>query len=127
MNFIPDDVWHVIAETLKTYKGIEVTAAMKRAVEAHCEIHVFPGGCFVLRGNELDCFVVKERRGKWMTRGLLDRVIGGAFRRFGTVTCRIHKNNLPSITTAQRLGFEVVREGEIVEMELRKWKLSAES
>lgn len=123
MNFIADEVWEVIVETMKTYKGIDATPAMKRAVEAHCEIHSFPGGCFVLRSNELDCFVVKERRGKWMTRGLLDRVIGGAWRRYGFVKCRVHQANKASLRTALRLGFEVVREGPVIELELRTWKL----
>ena len=119
---IPDDVWQVMAETMQRYKGIAVTAADKQAAEDKLEIIPFDGGCFLMAGNELDCFVRPDKRGRWMKRGLLNRVFGDGIKKHGSLVCRIHKDNARSLSTAKRLGFEVVEQGEIMKLEMKSWK-----
>ena len=113
----------MISETLRRYKGLEVTPAIKREIERQCVIYPFDGGCFIFRGQEMDCFVAPRRRRVWMKRELLRRVIGGEFAKHGRLTCGIHRDNAISLKTAEHLGFEVISRGEVIKMELKKWKL----
>jgi hypothetical protein len=118
-----DEVWEVISQTIERYKGITATAEHRRVIESLCSIEPFNGGAFVIRGNEIDLFVTPQRRGRWATRGLLDRVIGGVIRSHGSAICAIHKDNAASISLARRLGFtEFAQEGDVYKLRAKIWK-----
>lgn len=120
-----DAVWEVIAQTMHKFKGIEATPEHRKAIERLCRIEEFDGGAFVIRANEIDLFVVPDKRGRWATRGLLDRVVGGVIREYGSAQCAINENNGPSLRLAKRLGFqEVGREGSNIRLELKTWAAS---
>lgn len=106
------------------YKGLNVGDEVLEAIEERAEIHEFPGGCFVVVGNEVDCFVVPEMRGKWASRSLLRKVVGGVVKKHGKAIARIHRDNGASLELALRLGFECVGINDAVyTLECRTWKL----
>jgi GNAT superfamily N-acetyltransferase len=119
---VKDEVWAVVVETMRQYKGVEPTQEHRAAVESRCRLVEFDGGAFVIHGNEIDLFVVSDRRRRWATRGLLDRVVGGVIREHGKAVCRIHEDNAVSLRFARRLGFtEAARDGKWIQLESKKW------
>ena len=115
---LPNDVWQVIKDHLRTYKGYEAPEELKAALEQTAEIEVFDGGAFVSVGNEFDLFVVPEKRGRWRIRsivgGYLDRM--GALH--GKIVARIDERNSPSLRLARHFGFnEVSRENGVIRLE----------
>jgi len=122
MALISDQVWQVIQSTTEKYYGIRPDEKARSILESTCEIYPFNGGCFIVSGNEIDCFVVPEKHGQWATKGLLRRVVGGLVERFGKARTKAHKDNQKSICFAQRLGFKPVEEQNgFVSMELKSW------
>lgn len=119
-----DEVWQVICQTMRRYKGVEPTQEHRKAVEANCRLVEFDGGAFVINGDEIDLFVVSDRRKRWATRRLLDEAIGGVVKEHGRAVCRVHEDNADSLRFAKRLGFdEVARDGKVIRLErLGPWK-----
>lgn len=118
------DVWQVIADTMKQYKGLTLEDQHKEWIATHCDVHEFPGGAFIVKDDEIDCFVIPEKHGRWATRGLLTRVVGGVINRHGRAVCRVDRRNVKSLSFAKRLGFrEVSTSGDVVKLEIQKWKL----
>jgi hypothetical protein len=117
-------VWEVIRQAIRQYKGIECTDRAREEIERRCVVRDFEGGAFVVLGNEIDCYVTPQMRGRWASRSLLREVIGGVIEEYGNAVCRIHRTNRESLTLARRLGFkEISMDGDVLKLELRTWKL----
>lgn len=120
---LSDDVWAVVQDTMRRFKGWELNDSHRQLVEAQCEVIPFDGGAFVIRGCEVDLFVTPEKRGRWATRSLLDRVFGGLIRTHGKATCSVHPDNGVCLRFVRRLGFvEVSRTEQSVRLEMTQWK-----
>jgi GNAT superfamily N-acetyltransferase len=121
---VRDEVWAVVCETMRRYKGVELSEAHRQAVESTCRLVEFDGGAFVIKGCEVDLFVTSDRRKRWATRRLLNDVVGGLVKEHGKAVCRVHKDNADSLDFAKRLGFaEVGRQNDVIELEVSQWKL----
>jgi len=59
---LPDDVWQVIKDYYQT------TDDLRGVVEEKAEAYLFDGGAFLSVGNEIDLFVIPEKRGRWRMR-----------------------------------------------------------
>ncbi len=115
---LPDDVWQVIRDHLRTYKGFEAPDGLKAALEQNTQIELFDGGAFVAVGNEFDLFVVPEKRGKWRIRSVVGNYLDRLGRMHGKIVARIDERNTPSLRLARHFGFhEVSRENGVIRME----------
>jgi hypothetical protein len=115
---LPDDVWQVIRDHLRTYKGFEAPDGLKAALEQNTQIELFDGGAFVAIGNEFDLFVVPEKRGKWRIRSIFGDYLDRLGRMHGKIVARIDERNTPSLRLARHFGFhEVSRENGVIRME----------
>lgn len=115
---LPDDVWQVIQDHLRTYKGFEAPDGLKAALEQNTQIELFDGGAFVTVGNEFDLFVVPEKRGKWRIRSVVGNYLDRLGRMHGKIVARIDERNTPSLRLARHFGFhEVSRENGVIRME----------
>ena len=119
---IADDVWVVIVETLKKYKGIELLQEHRKRIEALAEIRPFDGGVVVIRDNEFDIFVTPQRRGKWPIKKIVKETVENLISKYGKAVVSIHKENKPSMRLAIGLGFVPVSEsGCVVRLEKKLW------
>ena len=115
---LPDDVWQVIRDHLRTYKGFEAPDELKSVLEQNTQIELFDGGAFVAVGNEFDLFVVPEKRGKWRIRSIFGGYLDRLGRMHGKIVARIDERNTPSLRLARHFGFhEVSRENGVIRME----------
>jgi hypothetical protein len=115
---LPDDVWQVIRDHLRTYKGFEAPDGLKAALEQNTQIELFDGGAFVAVGNEFDLFVVPEKRGRWRIRSVFGNYLDRMGRTHGKIVARIDERNTPSLRLARHFGFhEVSRENGVIRME----------
>lgn len=115
---LPDDVWQVIRDHLRTYKGFEAPDELKTALEQNTDIELFDGGAFVAVGNEFDLFVVPEKRGRWRIRSVIGNYLDRMGRLHGKIVARIDERNTPSLRLARHFGFiEVSRENGVIRLE----------
>ena len=115
---LPDDVWQVIRDHLRAYKGFEAPDGLKDALEQNTQIELFDGGAFVAVGNEFDLFVVPERRGRWRIRSVVGNYLDQMGRLHGKIAARIDERNTPSLRLARHFGFhEVGRENGVIRLE----------
>ncbi len=117
---LADDVWQVIRDHLRTYKGFEAPDELKTALEQTTEIEPFDGGAFVAIGNEFDLFVVPQRRGRWRIRSVVGDYLDRMGRKHDKIVVRIDERNTPSLRLARHFGFnEVSRESGVIRLEKR--------
>jgi len=115
---LPDDVWQVIKDHLRTYKKREVPDELKEVLEANADIELFDGGAFVAIGNEFDLFVVPEKRGRWRIRSVFGGYLDRMGQLHGKIVARIDERNIPSLRLARHFGFqEVSRENGVIRLE----------
>ena len=115
---LPDDVWQVIRDHLRTYKGFEASDGLKGALEQNTQIELFDGGAFIAVGNEFDLFVVPEKRGRWRIRSVFGDYLDRMGRLHGKIVARIDERNTPSLRLARHFGFyEISRENGVVRLE----------
>jgi GNAT superfamily N-acetyltransferase len=115
---LPDDVWQVICDHLRTYKGFEASDGLKGALEQNAQIELFDGGAFIAVGNEFDLFVVPEKRGRWRIRSVIGDYLDRMGRLHGKIVARIDERNTPSLRLARHFGFyEISRENGVVRLE----------
>jgi len=115
---LPDDVWQVIRDHLRTYKGFEASDKLKGALEQSTQIELFDGGAFIAVGNEFDLFVVPEKRGRWRIRSVIGDYLDRMGRLHGKIVARIDERNTPSLRLARHFGFyEISRENGVVRLE----------
>ena len=115
---LPDDVWQVVKDHLREYKGYEAKDGLRDAIEAHTDIELFDGGAFIAVGNEFDLFVVPEKRGKWRIRSILSGYLDRMGALHGKIVARIDERNTPSLRLARHFGFqEVSRENGVIRLE----------
>ena len=115
---LPDDVWQVIRDHLRTYKGFEASDGLKGALEQNAQIELFDGGAFIAVGNEFDLFVVPEKRGRWRIRSVVSDYLDRMGRLHGKIVARIDERNTPSLRLARHFGFyEISRENGVVRLE----------
>ena len=115
---LPDDVWQVIRDHLRTYKGFEASDGLKSALEQNTQIELFDGGAFIAVGNEFDLFVVPEKRGRWRIRSVIGDYLDRMMRLHGQIVARIDERNTPSLRLARHFGFyEISRENGVVRLE----------
>jgi hypothetical protein len=115
---LPDDVWQVIRDHLRTYKGFEASDELKGALEQNAQIELFDGGAFIAVGNEFDLFVVPEKRGRWRIRSVIGDYLDRMGRLHGKIVARIDERNTPSLRLARHFGFyEISRENGVVRLE----------
>ena len=115
---LPDDVWQVIRNHLRTYKGFEASDGLKGALEQNTQIELFDGGAFIAVGNEFDLFVVPEKRGRWRIRSVIGDYLDRMGRLHGKIVARIDERNTPSLRLARHFGFyEISRENGVVRLE----------
>jgi hypothetical protein len=116
---LSDDIWQVIKTHLREYKGYdEVPDGLRDALEQHTQIDVFDGGVFIAMGNEIDLFVVPEKRGRWRIRSVLGEYLDRMGRIHGKIVARIDERNTPSLRLARHFGFhEVSRDNGVIRLE----------
>jgi hypothetical protein len=115
---LPDEVWQVIRDHLRMYKGYEAPDELKTALEQTTDIELFDGGAFVAVGNEFDLFVVPEKRGRWRIRSVIGSYLDRMGRLHGKIVARIDERNTPSLRLARHFGFhEVSRENGVIRLE----------
>lgn len=115
---LPDDVWQVIRDHLRTYKGFEAPDELKAILEENTQIELFDGGAFLSSGNEFDLFVVPEKRGRWRIRSVFGDYLDRMGRLHGKIVARIDERNTPSLRLARHFGFhEVSRENGVIRLE----------
>ena len=115
---LPSDVWQVIKDHLRTYKGYEAPDELKDALEQTTQIELFDGGAFVAVGNEFDLFVVPEKRGRWRIRSIFGDYLDRMGQAHGKIVARIDERNTPSLRLARHFGFcEVSRENGVIRLE----------
>ena len=115
---LPNDVWQVIKDHLRTYKGFEAPDELKTALEQTTNIELFDGGAFISVGNEFDLFVVPEKRGRWRIRSVVGNYLDRMGRLHGKIVARIDERNTPSLRLARHFGFiEVSRENGVIRLE----------
>ena len=109
---LPDNVWQVI----KDY--YQITDDLRDVVEEKAEAYLFDGGAFLSVGNEIDLFVIPEKRGHWRMRTEITKYLDVMGRRYGKIVARINECNSPSLRLARHFGFhEVSRENGVVRLE----------
>jgi len=101
---LPPDVWSVIADKLIEL-GFKPTDEVKQLIENTADIVLFDGGAFIANGNEIDLFVVPERRGKWRIRSETKSFIDTMKQKHGRIVARIQKENVTSLRLAKHFGF----------------------
>lgn len=115
---LPDDVWQVVKDYLRTHKSYDVSDEFKPLLEQATQIELFDGGAFVAVGNEFDLFVVPERRGRWRIRSVVGDYLRRMARQHGTVAVRINERNAASLRLAKHFGFlEVARDNGVIRLE----------
>ena len=118
MPAISDDLWRVMADTMKTYRGIVCNAMHKKAIEDNAEIHEFDGGAWASVGNEIDLFVLPERRGKWKVKGEISQYLREMHKKYPVLIARINERNTRSLRLARFFGFkDVAKEGQEIRLE----------
>ena len=109
---LPDNVWQVI----KDY--YQITDDLRSVVEEKAEIYLFNGGAFLSVGNEIDLFVIPEKRGRWQIRTEMTKYLNTMSERYGKIVAQINECNNPSLRLARHFGFnEVSRENGVVRLE----------
>ena len=115
---LPDGVWQVIKDHLRTYKNIDAPDEFKAVLENHTNIELFDGGAFVAVGNEFDLFVVPEKRGRWRIRSVVNNYLDRMLHTHGKIVTRIDEQNTTSLRLAQHFKFyEVGRENGVIRLE----------
>lgn len=115
---LPDEIWQVVKDHLRKYKGYEAADDLRGAIEQTTDIELFDGGAFIAIGNEFDLFVVPEKRGKWRIRSVFGSYLDRMGATYGKVVARIDERNAPSLRLAQGFGFrEVSRENGVIRLE----------
>jgi hypothetical protein len=115
---LPDNVWQVIRDHLRAYKGFNAPDELKATLEQNTDIELFDGGAFVAVGNEFDLFVVPEKRGRWRIRSVVGNYLDRMGQRHGKIVVRIDERNSPSLRLARHFGFnEVSRENGVTRLE----------
>jgi len=115
---LPDEIWQVVKDHLRKYKGYEAADDLRNAIEQTTDIELFDGGAFIAIGNEFDLFVVPEKRGKWRIRSVFGSYLDRMGATYGKVVARIDERNAPSLRLAQGFGFqEVSRENGVIRLE----------
>jgi hypothetical protein len=109
---LPDNVWQVIKDHYQT------TDDLRNVVEEKTEIYLFDGGAFLSVGNEIDLFVIPEKRGHWRMRTEITKYLNDMSNRHGKIVARIKECNSPSLRLARHFGFnEVSRENGVIRLE----------
>ena len=109
---LPDNVWQVI----KHY--YQITDDLRSVIEEKAEIYLFDGGAFLSVGNEIDLFVIPEKRGCWRMRTEITKYLNTMNKRYGKIVERINECNNPSLRLAKHFGFnEISRENNVVRLE----------
>lgn len=109
---LPNDVWQVIKNYYQT------TDDLRNDIEEKADIYLFDGGAFLSIGNEIDLFVVPEKRGHWRMRTEITKYLNDMGNRHGKIVARINECNNPSLRLARHFGFiEISRENGIVRLE----------
>jgi len=109
---LPDNVWQVIKDYYQT------TDDLRETVEEKAEIYLFNGGAFLSVGNEIDLFVIPEKRGRWRIRTEMTKYLNTMSDRYGKIVARINECNNPSLRLARHFGFnEISRENGVVRLE----------
>jgi len=109
---LPDDVWKVVKDYYHT------TDDLRNVVEEKTEIYLFDGGAFLSVGNEIDLFVIPEKRGHWRMRTEITKYLNDMSNQHGKIVARIKECNNPSLRLAKHFGFnEVSRENGIIRLE----------
>lgn len=121
---IDPQVWGVITKVWLRDYGLCLRLTDKKLIEQGSEVYNFDGGCFLVLKNEIDCYVIPEKKGKWATKGLLRKVVGGTIEKHGSARVKCHKSNTESWNFAKRLGFKVIdRIGDFVVLECKSWEV----
>jgi len=124
---IQDGVWLALKDTMLRYKGIALTDDIREDVDHALNTLrrvPFDSGEWFIDGNEVDVFVAPEKRGKWATMRRLGAVLCPILEQYGVVVARVHEDNAVCLRLAKGIGFEEVeRDGQVVRLEMRKWKL----
>lgn len=109
---LPDNVWQVI----KDY--YQFNDDLRSVVEEKTEAYLFDGGAFLSIENEIDLFVIPEKRGRWRIRTEMTKYLDIMGKRYGKIVARINECNSPSLRLARHFGFqEVSRENGVVRLE----------
>jgi hypothetical protein len=109
---LADNVWQVI----KDY--YQITDDLRQIVEEKTEIYSFDGGAFLSVGNEIDLFIIPEKRGHWRMRTEINKYLNNMGKQHGKIVARINECNNPSLRLARHFGFnEVSRENGVVRLE----------
>lgn len=120
MQAIGDDLWAVMVDTMKRYRGIECNVQHKEAVERQAEIKSFNGGAWVSVGNEIDLFVLPKKQAKWNVRKEVSQYLADMHKRYPILVARINENNTRSLRLARFFGFkDVSKEGQEIRLERR--------
>jgi hypothetical protein len=118
MQAISDDLWAVMADTMKRYRGIQCNAQHKEAVEKQAEIKAFDGGVWASVGNEIDLFVLPQKQAKWNVRKEVSQYLADMHKRYPVLVARINENNTRSLRLARFFGFkDVSKEGQEIRLE----------
>jgi hypothetical protein len=85
--------------------GVDSSDEAKQLVESLAVIRLFDGGVFIGYGNEIDLFVIPEKRGKWRIRSETTKFLNDMKQIHGKLVARIENDNLPSLRLAKHFGF----------------------
>lgn len=109
---LPDNVWQVIRDYY------QISDDLRGIVEEKAEVYLFDGGAFLSVDNEIDLFVIPEKRGHWRMRTEITKYLDAMGKRYGKIVARINEYNNPSLRLARHFGFqEVSRENGVVRLE----------
>lgn len=119
---LPDDIWQVIKDYLRTDKNIDAGDAAREIIENNTDIYLFDGGAFVAAGNEFDLFVVPSRRGKWAIKREITAYLIKLQQLHGSIVVKINEKNNASLRLARFFGFkEISRKNGVIELETLPW------
>jgi len=114
-----DELWAVIADTMKKFNGLDDRMSNREALEA-LEVQYFDGGAFIAKGNEFDIFVTPEKRGKWPIKRLINAYVNNLIDKFGSAIVTIDERNKVSLRLALGFGFSPIEQhGTSVRLEKR--------
>lgn len=86
-------------------KHVDLSNALKAYEVKTFYLDDKPIGMLMTKGPELHVAILKEHRGRWLSSGLIRRVLGGIVGQFGYAVTSVMDDNQDGQRFVERLGF----------------------